>query len=41
MSRFPKYLRTILECVIVVIIGGVATTLIDRIPTEPKVKNVI
>lgn len=41
MSRFPKYLRTILEGVIVVIIGGVATTLIDRIPTEPKVKNVI
>lgn len=41
MSKFPKYLRTILECVIVVILGGVVINLIDRIPTEPKVQNII
>lgn len=41
MSRFTKHLRTILECVIIVIIGGVVTNLIDRIPTEPKVQNII
>ena len=40
-KRVKKSLRTIIECVIIVVIGGIATTLINRIPTEPKVENII
>lgn len=41
MKKLPKGLRITIECVLIVIMGGIATNLVDRIPTEPKVKNVI
>lgn len=42
MSKQPKILTTILECVAVLIVGGIIISLLNRtIDTEPKVKNVI
>lgn len=43
MKKFNKTLRTIIECVIIVLIGGIALSLINHIPddNEPKVENII
>lgn len=36
-----KRLRTIVECILVVLVGSLLITLINRIPSEPKVENII
>ncbi|MBP3382950.1 MAG: alkaline phosphatase [Tidjanibacter sp.] len=43
MKKCCKSIRTIVECVLVVLVGGLAIALINRIPdsSEPKVKNII
>ncbi|MBR3853858.1 MAG: alkaline phosphatase [Tidjanibacter sp.] len=43
MKKFSKTLRTVIECTLVVLIGGLLVSFINRIPTEsePKVKNII
>ena len=43
MKKCCKSLRTIIECALVVLAGGLAIALINRIPdsSEPKVKNII
>ena len=43
MKKISKTLRTVIECTLVVLIGGLLISLINHIPTEkePKVKNII
>lgn len=43
MKTIGKKLRTLLECILVVVVGGLLIALINRIPEDdsPKVKNII
>ncbi|MBR3932171.1 MAG: hypothetical protein IKJ46_06340, partial [Tidjanibacter sp.] len=43
MKKISKTLRTVIECTLVVLIGGLLISLINHIPTEkePEVKNII
>ena len=41
MKKLRKTLITIAECVLVVVVGSLLISLTNKIPTEPKVKNII
>lgn len=43
MKKLNKNLRTLIECILIILVGGFTIALINRIPTEkePEVKNII